>query len=133
MAEEGNTIIHKADLSKYPHTGDLFEIKGPAGLYQTYSGVYNFETITKIIDGYKLVRVVVYCNEMHASTIVKIIATMQIRKYRLHIHQVIIKNDRNTVRNIILRFRSSSSNFVYRRDADHRLKKTLDGLKISIY
>jgi hypothetical protein len=123
VTAEGNIIIHKADLSKYPHTEDLFEIKGPAGLYQTYSGVYNFETITKIIDGYRLARVVVYCYKMHASTIVKIIATMQIRKYRLHIHRVIIKNDRNTERNIILRFWSTSSNFVYRRDADRRQKK----------
>jgi hypothetical protein len=133
MRTEGNIIIHKADLSKYPDTEDLFEIKGPAGIYQTYSGVYNFETITKIIDGYKLVRVIVYCNKMHASTIVKIIATMQVRKYRLHIHRVIIKNDRNTERNIILRFWSSSSNFLYRRGVDHRLKKTLHGLKISKY
>lgn len=99
-------IVHRADLSKYPKTEeDLFGLESRPGLHQTYSGVYNFETITKIIDGYKPLRIVVYCNEMHASTIVKIIFTLQMRSYRLRINKVMINFDRSTtLRTMILRF-----------------------------
>lgn len=99
-------IVHKADLSKYPKTEeDLFGLKSRSGLHQTYSGVYNFETITKIIGGYKPLRIVVYCNEMHASTIVKIIFILQLRSYRLRINKVMINFDRSTtLRTMILRF-----------------------------
>ena len=99
-------IVHKADLSKYSKTEeDLFGLKSRSGLHQTYSGVYNFETITKIICGYKPLRIVVYCNEMHASTIVKIIFILQLRSYRLRINKVMINLDRSTtLRTMILRF-----------------------------
>jgi len=59
-------------------------------LYQTYSGVYNFDTLIKIIDGYKPAKIIAYCNRMHASTIVKIICTLQMRKYRLRLHRALI-------------------------------------------
>ncbi len=106
MVGEENIIIHKADFSKYPNTKeDLFELMSPSGLHQAYSGVYNFETITKIIGGYKPLRIVVYCNEMHASTIVKIIFTLQMRSYQLRIHKVMINFDRSTtLRTMILQF-----------------------------
>ena len=99
-------IVHKAALSKYPKTEeDLFGLKSRSGLHQTYSGVYNFETITKIICGYKPLRIVVYCNEMHASTIVKIIFTLQMKSYRIHIHKVMINFEGfTTLRTMILRF-----------------------------
>ncbi len=99
-------IVHKADLSKYLKTEEyLFGLKSRSGLYQTYSGVYNFETINKIIGGYKPLRIIVYCNEMHASTIVKIIFTLQMRSYQLRIHKVMINFDRSTtLRTMILRF-----------------------------
>lgn len=113
VAAKETIIIHKGDLTKYPYTKDLFELKGPSSLYQTYSGVYNFETITKIIDGYKPVRIVVYCNEMHASTIVKIIVTLQMRKYLLRIHRVIINDDKRMVRTIVLRFWSLGLSNLY--------------------
>lgn len=99
LTVEENIVIHKADPKKYSNTEkDLFELKSSVGLYQTYAGVYNFETITKIIVGYKPVRIVVYCNKMHASTIVKIIFTLQMKKYRLRIHRQIINNDKTMVR-----------------------------------
>ncbi|WP_458720392.1 hypothetical protein [Candidatus Nitrosocosmicus sp. R] len=112
MIAAESIIIHTIHLSKYIDKYDLFELESPVGLYQTYSGIYNFETITKIIDGYKPIRILVYCSGMHASTIVKIIVTIQIRKYRLRIHRVVIQDEKSIVRTMILRFWSPwSSNF----------------------
>ena len=111
---EGNIVIHKADIANYPDTKeDLFRLNSPPCLYQTYSGVYNFNTITKIIDGYKPIKIIAYCNGMHASTIVKIIFSLQMRKYRLRIHRaIIIDAPRTTITTITLRFYSlESSNF----------------------
>jgi len=116
VAIEGIIVIHKADLINYPDTKEeLFTLKSPACLYQTYSGVFNFNTITKIIDGYKPIKIIAYCNGMHASTIVKIIFSFQIRKYGLRIHQsLIIDAPRTTIKTIILRFYLlESSNFKY--------------------
>jgi hypothetical protein len=99
-------IIHKADLVNYPNIReDLFGLKSPARLYQTFSGIYNFDTIIKIIDGYKPAKIIAYCNRMHASTIVKIICTLQMRKYRLRLHRVIITDSPSpTITTMILRF-----------------------------
>jgi hypothetical protein len=114
VATEGDIVIHKAVLANYHDTkDDLFRLMSPTRLYQTYSGVYNFNTITKIIDGYKPIRVISYCKGMHASTIVKIIFSFQIRKYRLRIHRaLIIDSPRTTITTMILRFYLlESSNF----------------------
>ena len=114
MATEENIVIHKADIANYSDTKeDLFRLNSPARLYQTYSGVYNFNTITKIIEGYKPIKIIAYCYGMHASTIVKIIFSLQMRKYRFHIHRsIIIDAARTTITTIILRFYSlESSNF----------------------
>ena len=111
---EGKIVIHKANIANYTDTKeDLFRLNSPPRLYQTYSGVYNFNTITKIIDGYKPNKIIAYCNGMHASTIVKIIFSLQMRKYRLRIHRaIIIDAPRTTITTIILRFYSlESSNF----------------------
>lgn len=105
VVADKNIVIHKAHPIKYPNTEeDLFELNDPSGVHPIYSGIYNFETITKIIDGYKPIRITVYCNGMHASTIVKIIFTLKMRKYRLRIHRLIINNDKTIVRTIVLRF-----------------------------
>lgn len=99
-------IIHEACLINYPYTGeDLFGLKGPVRLYQTYSGVYDFNTVIKIIDGYKPFEIITYCYRMHASTIVKIINYLQMRKYRLRLHRAIIIDVPNpTLTTIMLRF-----------------------------
>jgi len=99
-------IIHKAQIAHYPDTKeDLLGLKSPVYLYQTYSGVYDLETIIKIIDGYKPSKIIAYCNDMHASTIVTIIHTLQKRNYRLRIHRAFIMNSPKTViTTIILRF-----------------------------
>jgi hypothetical protein len=106
VVEEFVIAIHKSNFRNYPNTKEiLLELKASSGLPQSYSGVYDFETFTNIIDKYKLVRIVVYCDGMHASTIVKIIFTLQQRKYRLRIHRVVVNYDiSNTLRTIILRF-----------------------------
>lgn len=107
-------IIRKADLVNYPNTReDLFGLKSAACLYQTYSGIYNFDTIIKIIDGYKPAKIIAYCNRMHASTIVKIICTLQMRKYRLRLHRaIIIDAPSPTITTIILRFYLLGSSFL---------------------
>lgn len=100
-------IIHKADLVNYPTNTreDLFGLKSPARLYQTYSGVYDFDTLIKIIDGYKPAKIIAYCNRMHASRIVKFICTLQMRKYRLRLHRaIIIDAPSPAITTIILRF-----------------------------
>jgi hypothetical protein len=107
-------IIHKADLVNYHNNReDLFGLKSPARLYQTYAGVYNLDTIIKIIDGYKPAKIIAYCNRMHASTIVKIICTLQMRKYQLRLHRaIIIDAPSPTITTIILRFYLLKSSFL---------------------
>ena len=110
---EEDMIIHIADLVNYPNTReDLYTLNSPARLYQTYSGVHNFDTIIKIIDGYKPEKIIAYCNRMYASTIVKIICTLQMRKYRLRLHRaIIIDTPSPTITTMILRFYLLESSF----------------------
>ena len=113
-ARKESIIIHNSEMENYPDTmEDLLAIKSPRYLFQTYSGVYDFETIIKIIDGYQPSKIIAYCNGMHASIIVTIIHALQERKYRLRIHRAIIINSpRIVITTIILRFcLLESSNF----------------------
>lgn len=106
MVEEHSIVIYKAELSESAATkDDLLGLRNLSTLSQTNSGVYNIETITKIMDGFKPLRVVVYGNGMHASTIIRLIYTLQLRKYRLHIHRVIVNFDKaSRLTTMILRF-----------------------------
>lgn len=111
MVQRDGIIIYKAGQARCLDTQqkgvgqNLFELRCLSNLHQTYSGLHNFDTIIRIIDGYRPFKVVSYCNEMHASTIVKIIFSLKTRKYRCHIHRaVIIDEPRNIISTIILRF-----------------------------
>ncbi len=97
-------IICKCDPKRYHDGEDLFEIKSPANLLQTYSGIHDFDTVMRIIDGYKPVSILIYGTNMHGSTIINFIFAIKTRKYKLNIIRTIIRNDSIIHRIIILRF-----------------------------
>lgn len=84
---------------------ELIGLKSHARLDQIYSGFYDFDTITKIKYGCKPNKIIVYCNGMHAYTIVKIIYNLEKRRYQLRIHRVtIIDAPGPTLTTMLLRF-----------------------------
>lgn len=99
-------IICKCDPNRYFDLDDLFEVKSPTNLLQTYSGVHDFDTVMRIIDGYKPVRILIYGNSMHASTIVNFIFAIKSREYKLRIVRTVFRNNIHTYRIIVLRFYS---------------------------
>jgi len=96
-------IICKCDPNRYYDGEDLFDVKSPIGLLQTYSGIHNFNTVMKIIDGYKPEKILVYGANMHGSTIVNFIFEIQSREYKLRIFRTVFRNDKIVNRIIILR------------------------------
>ena len=96
-------LICKCDPTRYYDDEDLFEVKSPISQLQTYSGIYDFDVVMRIIDGYKPIRILVYSANMHGSTIVKIISAITRSEYKLTITRSVLRNDRTEIR-IILRF-----------------------------
>ncbi|MGD9533634.1 MAG: hypothetical protein AB7V56_07685 [Candidatus Nitrosocosmicus sp.] len=82
-----------------------FVIQSPISTHQSYAGIHEFNTIIKIIDGYKPVKIIVSCANMHAKTIVKFISNLLPKGYKFTIHRTIIGSYPISSRIILLRFR----------------------------
>ena len=82
-----------------------FVIMSPLYFPQSYAGMYDFNTVMSIIDGYRPLGIIINCASMHARTIVRFIENLQLRKYKITIHRTSFKIDTISSRIIILKSR----------------------------
>lgn len=103
---EKEILIHNP-YQNINHSQELkFEIKGPRHIFQTYSGIHTFDSLMKIIEGYKPRKILVNCLDMHGKTIVLFILNIKLRKYKLNIQRIAFRNNIYQSSVILLKFRS---------------------------
>ncbi len=83
-----------------------FVVMSPLYFYQCYAGIYDFDTVLRIIDDYRPLGIIINAAYMHARNIVRFIQNLQHRKYKMTIHRTSFKNDAVSSRIMILKFRS---------------------------
>lgn len=94
--------LTQIDLEQGEHK---FVVMSPLYFSQSYAGIYDFNTVMNIIDGYRPLGIIVNCASMHARIIVRFIEYLQLRNYKITIHRTSFKIDTISSRIIILRSR----------------------------
>lgn len=97
-------IICKCNSTRFDERQNHFEVMCSNSLLQTYSGIYDFDTVMRVIDGYNPFKILIFCDGMHGSTIVNFIYAIQSKEYKLKIIRTNIRNDIGAYRIITLRF-----------------------------
>lgn len=82
-----------------------FVVMSPSYFSQCYAGIYDFDTVLRIIDDYRPLGIIINGAYMHASIIVRFIENLQHRKYKMTIHRTSFKIDAVSSRIMILKFR----------------------------
>ena len=82
-----------------------FVVMSPLYFYQCYAGIYDFDTVIRIIDDYRPLGIIINGAYMHARIIVRFIQNLQHRKYKMTIYRTSFEIDDVSSRIMILKFR----------------------------